>query len=369
MPGLGRRLAAQLGAGTISAQLADRIDSLARHLLPHGVYGYGRRHWRCGSVRGEPGQSLCLRLDGPLKGRFRDYSSGECGDALDLVALVACNGDLGAACKWARDWLGLGSLDPAEAGRLTRLAEAARDERRRRAESECLAAEQDAKRVWLAGAPLRPGDAGWLYLADCRLIDMTALEAPPRALRLHPALYNPESRRPWPALMAAICAPDGRHVNTHRIWLDARRDGSVAKAPLDRPKLSMPGGYAGGCVRLWRGASGKPGNAMPGGETVLAGEGIEDVMTIVCARPDWRAVAVLSVSSLVGLVLPPQVTRLIWIAQNDPPGSPAANALARALREHRSRGLTVAAIRPPRPAKDVNEWTQQLAEEPDDVAA
>ena len=48
----------------------------------------------------------------------------------------------------------------------------------------------------------------------------------------------------------------------------------VVKAPLDRPKLSMPGGYPGGCVRLWRGASGKSWGAMPEGETLLAGEGL-----------------------------------------------------------------------------------------------
>jgi hypothetical protein len=167
----------------------------------------------------------------------------------------------------------------------------------------------------------------------------------------------------------AICGPDGRHINTHRIWLRGLVDGDVVKAPLTRPKLSMPGGYAGGGVRLWRGASGKPWNSMPDGETLLAGEGIEDVLTIVSARPDWRAVAVLSVSSLAGLVLPPQVPRLIWVAQNDPPGSPAAETLARALRERRAQGVAVAEIRPPREVKDVNEWAQHLAEEDEGLAA
>jgi Toprim domain len=102
---------------------------------------------------------------------------------------------------------------------------------------------------------------------------------------------------------------------------------------------------------------------MPNGEAVVAGEGIEDTMTIVCARPEWRAIAVLSVSSLAGLVLPPKVGRLIWIAQNDPPGSSAANALAEALRLHRRARRSVFVIRPPRWAKDVNELAQHLQEE------
>jgi hypothetical protein len=102
---------------------------------------------------------------------------------------------------------------------------------------------------------------------------------------------------------------------------------------------------------------------MPDGETLLAGEGVEDVLTIVYARPEWRAGAVLSVSSLAGLVLPPQIVRLIWIAQNDPPGSPAARALARALRVHRDAGRRVAVIRPPPRTKDVNQLAQEFAAE------
>jgi hypothetical protein len=97
---------------------------------------------------------------------------------------------------------------------------------------------------------------------------------------------------------------------------------------------------------------------MPDDETLLVGEGIEDTMTIICARPEWRAAAVLSVSSLAGLVLSPQITRLIWVAQNDPAGSPAARALAHALRVHRKAGREVSVIRPPRWAKDVNEFAQ-----------
>jgi hypothetical protein len=354
---------AGLDARAISEQLADRSDRLARQLLPHGAYASGRRTWRVGSLADDEGSALCVRLDGAQRGRWTDYKSGDGGDALDLVAAVLFRDNLGEAFKWALGWLGLGQIDAAEAERLKQAAETARDDRRRQAEREAVRNAQDAKRVWLAGAPLAPGDPGWSYLTESRLIDLPALPVPPRALRVHAELYNPESRRAWPALVAAICAPDGRHINTHRIWLARRRDGSFGKAPLDQPKLSMPGGYAGGGVRLWRGASEKPWNAMPDGETVLAGEGIEDVMTIACARPEWRSIAVLSVSSLAGLVLPAQVSRLIWVAQNDPPGSPAANTLARALREHRARGRAIATIRPPPCAKDVNELAQQLAEQ------
>jgi Toprim domain len=346
-------------APIIAERLADLIDILARQVLPNGNYGPGRRTWRCGSVAGEPGQSLCIWLDGHRRGRARDYAAGWSGDALDLVAAIICKGDLGQGIRWARDWLGLGHLDPETVIKLKRESQAARDHRRHEAERHAIRFAREAKRQWLAGAALRPDDVGWRYLLG-RAVDIGALPSSPLALRVHPALWNPVSGRTWPALMAAISAPDGRHVNTHRIWLEAQPDGSVMKAPLARAKLSMPGGYAGGCVRLWRGSSAQPWAAMPESETLLVGEGIEDVLTIVCARPEWRAAAVLSVSSLAGLVLPPQIKRLIWIAQNDPAGSAAARALSVALRVHRHAGRVVSVIRPPRWAKDVNEVVQEV---------
>jgi twinkle protein len=93
-------------ARTVSEQLADRIDSLARQLLPTASYGAGRRTLRCGSVAGEDGQSLCVWLDGARRGNWRDYASGSGGDALDLAAAVLCRGDLATALRWARGWLG-----------------------------------------------------------------------------------------------------------------------------------------------------------------------------------------------------------------------------------------------------------------------
>jgi hypothetical protein len=341
-------------------QLGERIEALVHHLLPRGVYYYGRRRWRVGSVAGEAGQSLCVCLDGPRRGRWRDYAGGEesRGDALDLVAAVVCDGDKAAACRWARAWLGLGRIGLAEAERLRLKSEMAREERQRQAEREAELQARAAKAVWLAGRPLQPGDPAWSYLAG-RGIELDLLPAPPAALRLHPELWNPESGRHWPALVAAICLPDGKHVNTHRIWLAPQSEGEVKKAPLRRPKLSMPGGYAGGCVRLWRGASGRPWSAMPDSEILLVGEGLKDVLTIVCARPEWRAAAVLSVSSLARLVLPAQVVRLIWIAQNDPPGSPAAGTVAASLKAHRDAGRMVAVIRPPPFVKDVAEYAER----------
>ena len=76
----------------IVGMLAQRIDDLVVELLPAG-----RRdgaEWRCGSVAGEPGQSLGVHLRGAKAGIWADFSSPQDrGDALDLVAAVRFGGD------------------------------------------------------------------------------------------------------------------------------------------------------------------------------------------------------------------------------------------------------------------------------------
>jgi hypothetical protein len=353
-------------ARSLSEQLSLRIDALARQLLPAGYYGPGRRHWRCGSLLGEQGQSLCVWLDGARRGRWKDYASGDRGDSLDLVAQVMCRGDISEAIKWAADWLGLGDLNPEERQHLREKAEAAQQRHQAEADKENYKHQMAAKKVFLAAEQLRPGDAAWGYLLG-RAIDLSRLPSVPRAIRCHAALYNPESHRPWPALVAAIADHQGKHVNTHRIWLEQHDDGSVTKAPLERPKLSMLGGYAGGCVRLWRGSSNLPWNTMAPGETLLAGEGLEDTLSGMLLKPQWRASATLSVSGLEALVLPAEVKRLIWIAQNDPKGSPASRALHAAFHAHRTKGRVVASLRPPVFCKDLNDYLQWLDKSPGEL--
>lgn len=98
-------------ARDIARMLAERIDALAPELLPGG-----RRdghEWRCGSVAGEAGGSMAVRLNGARAGVWGDFAAGAKGDALDLVAAVVGT-DMPGALRWSRQWLGLdaGAPDP-----------------------------------------------------------------------------------------------------------------------------------------------------------------------------------------------------------------------------------------------------------------
>jgi hypothetical protein len=91
-------------APDIARMLAGRIDQLVRDLLPAG-HREGQE-WRCGSIGGEPGNSLGVHLTGSKAGVWSDFSAGQKGDALDLVAVVH-SFSIGEAIGWSRSWLGL----------------------------------------------------------------------------------------------------------------------------------------------------------------------------------------------------------------------------------------------------------------------
>jgi hypothetical protein len=99
----------------ISRMLAERVDQLVADLLPAG-YREGHE-WRCGSVAGEPGDSLGVHLTGSKAGIWSDFAAGKAGDALDLVRAVLGLG-MGEALAWSRRWLWLEEGDAALPRRL-----------------------------------------------------------------------------------------------------------------------------------------------------------------------------------------------------------------------------------------------------------
>ena len=67
----------------------------------------------------------------------------------------------------------------------------------------------------------------------------------------------------------------------------------------------------------------------PAASTLLVGEGIETVLSIVTALPGTVAAAALSAGSLGAFAPPPGTARLVIARDNDPEGERAAERLAR----------------------------------------
>ena len=152
-------------------------------------------------------------------------------------------------------------------------------------------------------------------------------------------------------MVAAVAGDDGEIQGVHRTWLDSRQP---AKAPVSNPRKSL-GRIHGFAVRF-----GEPAAA----STLLVGEGIETVLSLVTVLPDSAlrtavpsgtfAAAALSAGGLGTFVPPPMVSRLIVAQDRDEQGERAARRL-----QHRCTrlGITSTVLLPAG-----NDFNQDLVE-------
>ena len=311
-----------MNAASVAAALAERAEAVCRHYLP---YGYRRgRYWVAGDLDGGRGRSLFVRLAPPgTPGKFTDAATGEHGDLLDIVRHRVNAPTLRAALDEARAFLARPAAPAAGS-------------------NDAYDATEAARRLW----------------RRCRAIDGTHAEAYLHArglarchfpaLRFHPALFcrDDGGMRRLPALVAAVTTDAGEHpgpgerpgpgdrpgrspiCGVLRTWLDPD---VPMKANVARPRKAL-GRVHGRAVRF----------GAPGAGTLLVGEGIETVLSIVTAIPDAVAAAALSAGSLGAFAPPPGVTRLVIARDNDAEGERAAERLARRCARARVAALVVA---------------------------
>lgn len=332
----------------VVAGLAIAAADLAAELLPGGRLA--GREWVCPSQASPFGCSVGVHLHHPRAGVWSAWASGQTGDALDLVAQVKFGGDKKEALKWAKEWLRL----PTRETQRSRPAPGGDEARPSALGEEVDSRAKQAKALWLGCEP-RLGWEAATYLRS-RGIDLGRLNRQPAALRYHPRLWHPPSHDHWPSIVAAI-SRGSELVACHRTWL--RRDGA-GKAPVENPKMTR-GGYLGGCIPLWRGASKKPLKDAIEGETVLISEGIEDGLTAAIAAPEYRVLCAVSLMNLGAMELPAAIKHVVILGQNDPWWSDpagrehgAARGLDRAVRRFQSQGRTVRLART-ETGKDIND--------------
>lgn len=371
------------------ALLAERIDELVAELLPGG-HREGPE-WRCGSISGDPGRSLGVRLIEPRRGIWIDSADPALrGDALDLVAQALFAGDKRRAYRWARAWLG---LDAPEDERRARVAAHAAAERRAREAADRPPEEDKGKRdqgwrLWLQGQERLAGTPAAAYLAG-RGLRLDRLGRQPRSLRYHPAAWSSEAQRPLPAMLAAVVAGSGRFVACHRTFLEPAPGGGWRKAGLVKPKLCL-GRYAGGAIRLWRGEiadpetgevkpaprlgdlpdpdpgshdPGRPDPDQPSARSHVAiCEGIEDGLSIALACPEWRVLVAVALANMGRVTLPAAIRYVTIVADNDGANASAAGLLDRAADRLVKEGRQVRVVAPPAGIKDVNELLTKTKE-------
>ena len=98
-----------MNAHELSQRMAGDAAAIAQYLLPGGKRQAGE--WKAGSLSGEAGQSLSVRLSGAKAGVWADFASGEKGDILDLWAKVR-GVSVAAAMAEAKQYLGIRDTMP-----------------------------------------------------------------------------------------------------------------------------------------------------------------------------------------------------------------------------------------------------------------
>ncbi len=293
-----------MNAADTAATLAAHAEDVCRRYLPNGRRQ--GRYWCAGDVRGAEGRSLFVRLEppGPV-GKWTDSATSEHGDLLDLIRLATGARSLRAALAEARRFLAQ-PLPPAS----SHPDAYDRTEAARNLWSRCQPIDRTQAEKYLAARGIR----------RCRF----------PALRFHHALPHRSDAGTWrryPAMVAAVAGDDGEIQGVHRTWLDPKRP-AMATVPAPRKSLGRIHGFA---VRF-----GEPAAA----STLLVGEGIETVLSLVTVLPPLRgavrsdslppnavAAAALSAGSLGAFVPPNRVTRLIVAQDRDEAGERATRRL------------------------------------------
>ena len=315
-------------ASELARRLAENAEAVCRHYLPNGKRA--GRYWLIGDIDNTPGRSLYVRLIGTgagpgAAGKWTDAATGEHGDLLDLIAGRQRLTTLGDTLDEARRFLSLPSSERFDG---------------RRREPVPTGSPEAARRLFAMSRPI----AG--TLAETYLRNRGVAHAGKISLRFHPRCYyradtddQDDVPTSWSALIAAVTQLDGTVTGVHRTWLDPS---GRSKAPVATPRRAM-GLLLGNGVRFGR-----------VDDTMVAGEGIETMLSLAEVLPSLPGIAALSANHLAALALPPTLRRLYIARDNDPAGDCATHALAERAQ---AVGVEVLTLTPRR--DDFNDDLQQ----------
>lgn len=289
--------------GELSERLAQNAVGVCRHYLPAGRRE--GRYWMVGDVSGAPGRSLYVRLfetDRGAIGNWVDAATGEHGDLVDLIRLNQRHGRLVDTIDEAERFLSL----PPSADDDSNPAAFAKPAR--------VGSPTAAKRLFAASKPL----GGTLADSYLRSRGITRTSNLP-ALRFHPRCYYrpndddvPGTPGAFPALIAAVTDNDGVQTGTHRTWLDPT---GQTKANVASSRRAM-GNILGNAVRF-----GTADDAM------IAGEGIETILSLCQVLPTMPMAAATSSAHLAAILFLPTLKRLYVARDRDAAGDGAFGIL------------------------------------------
>lgn len=290
----------------IKTGLIDRMKDVCQALLPTGREEGGQ--WvSYNPVENDfshANPALKIRLRGGVVGAWKDWRSGDKGDALGLVAYILRT-DTSGALVWGRDFLGLKAMSRADRENMKKVAavnreKRARDDEKRRAQK--LAGAQ--KLFWNAQAKFsadrkfafpaqlhaeRYFEARGVPLADIPTLNPDSFAFSPETEWWKGATWKNDGGRRWkekpgpnfPAIHSAMRNALGNVTCCHVTFLDPVKP---KKAPVDPPKL-MFGEALGAAIEISMGPNNVPFWQDDGSrpKPVVLAEGIETALAFAVA--------------------------------------------------------------------------------------
>src|SRR6516164_4997473 len=268
-------------ASELARRLTREAEAVCRHYLSNGRRE--GRYWLVGDVHNTPGRSMFVRLHDSPKGpagKWRDAATSERGDLLDVIRESLGLRDFREVVEEARRFLKLPRPEPdnvLKAGR----------------PSAPTGSQKAARRLFAISGPI-DGTIVETYL-DRRGIAHVHHGG---SLRFHPrCYYRPDEHLPtetWPAMIACVTDLHGQITGVHRTWLDPDGFDRVrpGKAPIDTPRRAR-GDLLGNAVRF----------GVADDDVLVAGEGIETMLSLRCVLPNLPRDAALSANNLSAMAL------------------------------------------------------------------
>jgi twinkle protein len=198
-------------------RLAARSEDVCKHLLPGGKLI--RDEWTCGSLNGEPGQSLKVNCNGK-PGIWKDFATGEVGDnLLELWHQARGTGDLTAAIAEAKAFLGIVEIEKVR-----------RSVRRSKPKAFAKPKREQSDRR------LEQGGKVWRYLTEKRKLTPGTL----KAFEVAEGVVHDDGKE-WCAYVFPYKTPDGTLEHVKRIGIELIAQGKKRMSASTGTRLGLFG--------------------------------------------------------------------------------------------------------------------------------
>lgn len=380
------------GADVVARELARRIDSLVAWLQLAPLHKSGNVFMPLNPTRGDrnPGSFVIYGAGHAKAGGWVEYACPPApgsrapslaGDALDLCAYIMTGNPRDRKTGYQTalrflGWEGAGALDLPSQEAQRRALKRDRELAEKDAADELAANRKKAFERWLNDTRLDAcvGGPVWTYLAS-RGINLHAFVAAtpsrlPGAIRQRAEDFHRESGRKFTSMASLISGPDGKCWGVHRTFLKADGQNKTwGKADIEPQRKIWPS-WIGGAIRLSKGQNAcSPEEAARDGltgEVLAIGEGAETMLSVAWACPKWRAWAAGTVGAIGNVIVPPSVSMVVLIGENDE-GEQAQRAFERSkaemARQAKAKGFELYITRPAAGDDDFNTSLQRLSEQ------